>query len=51
MLIASLKKIDQKIKKEEKEEKTLAKLVANDLEEAKMPAEFVSNKSKKEPKQ
>ena len=31
-LIQVLKKIDQKLKKEEKEEKTLAKLKANDFE-------------------
>jgi hypothetical protein len=30
-----LKKLEQKIKKEEKEEKNLAKLIDNDLEEAK----------------
>jgi len=36
-LMASLKKIDQKIKKEEKEEKNLARLIGNDLEEIKMP--------------
>jgi hypothetical protein len=30
-----LKKIEQKIKKEEKEERNLAKLIENDLEEAK----------------
>jgi hypothetical protein len=30
-----LKKIEQKIKKEEKEERNLAKLIENDLEESK----------------
>ena len=30
-----LKKIEQKIKKEEKEDRNLAKLIENDLEEAK----------------
>ena len=31
VLLANLKKIDSKIKKEEKEEKNLARLVANDF--------------------
>lgn len=33
LLIASLKNIDQKLKKEEKEEKNLERLVKNDLQE------------------
>ena len=36
-LIQALKKIDQKLKKEEKEEKMLAKLKANDMDYARMP--------------
>lgn len=35
VLIASLKSIDAKIKKEEKEEKHLARLISNDLDEIK----------------
>lgn len=40
-----LKKIEQKIKKEEKEEKNLAKLIENDLEESKY--QFSLQKSNK----
>ena len=39
-LIQVLKKIDQKLKKEEKEEKTLAKLKATDIEHTKLPPEL-----------
>ena len=39
-LQAELKKIDQKLKKEEKEEKNLAKLIGRDIEEAKLPPEL-----------
>lgn len=35
LMQVELKKLEQKIKKEEKEEKNLAKLIDNDLEEAK----------------
>lgn len=35
--IAELKRIEQKLKKEEKEEKNLAKLIGKDLEEQKIP--------------
>jgi hypothetical protein len=35
--LTNLKKIDSKIKKEEKEERNLAKLISNDLEDVKMP--------------
>ena len=47
-MVASLKKIEQKLKKEEKEERNLAKLIAQDWEEAKIPPEFdkVSKKDK-----
>ena len=38
-LIANLKKIDSKIKKEEKEERNLARLVSNDLDEVKVPSQ------------
>jgi hypothetical protein len=37
VLLASLKKIDSKIKKEEKEERNLARLVTNDFEEVRLP--------------
>ncbi len=37
LLLTNLKKIDSKIKKEEKEERNLAKLISNDLEDVKMP--------------
>jgi len=40
-----LKKIEQKIKKEEKEERNLAKLIENDLEEAKF--QFSLEKTRK----
>ena len=48
-LIQVLKKIDQKLKKEEKEEKTLAKLKATDIEMMKMPNELekLNQKSQK----
>ena len=48
-LIQVLKKIDQKLKKEEKEEKTLAKLKATDIEHTKLPPELekVNLKSQK----
>lgn len=39
LLIANLKNIDAKIKKEEKEERNLARLINNDLEEVKIPAQ------------
>ena len=39
-LQAELKKIDQKLKKEEKEEKNLAKLIGRDIEESKLPPEL-----------
>ena len=35
--IASLKNVDAKIKKEEKEERNLARLISNDLEDIKAP--------------
>jgi len=35
-----LKKIDQKLKKEEKEEKNLAKFIGRDIEESRMPIEI-----------
>lgn len=38
--MSELKKIEQKIKKEEKEEKNLAKLIGKDIEESKMPVEL-----------
>lgn len=38
--IAELKKIEQKLKKEEKEEKNLARLIGKDLEEYKIPQEL-----------
>jgi len=37
-LIANLKNIDAKIKKEEKEERNLARLINNDIEEFKIPS-------------
>lgn len=39
-LIQALKKIDQKLKKEEKEERTLAKLKATDMEYMRLPQEL-----------
>ena len=39
-LIQALKKIDQKLKKEEKEERTLAKLKATDMEYLRLPQEL-----------
>ena len=39
-LIQALKKIDQKLKKEEKEERTLAKLKATDMEYIRLPGEL-----------
>lgn len=38
--ISELKKIEQKLKKEEKEEKNLAKLIGKDIEESKMPLDI-----------
>lgn len=38
--LSELKKIDQKLKKEEKEEKNLAKLIGKDIEECKIPIEL-----------
>lgn len=35
--IASLKNVDAKIKKEEKEERNLARLISNDLEDIRTP--------------
>ena len=35
--IASLKNVDAKIKKEEKEERNLARLIGNDLEDIRIP--------------
>jgi hypothetical protein len=35
--IASLKNVDAKIKKEEKEERNLARLINNDLDDIKIP--------------
>ena len=48
-LIQALKKIDQKLKKEEKEERTLAKLKATDMEYMRLPQELekVNPKSQK----
>ena len=48
-LIQALKKIDQKLKKEEKEERTLAKLKATDMEYMRLPQELekVNTKSAK----
>ena len=49
-MVAGLKKIEQKIKKEEKEERNLAKLIAHDWEDAKLPPEYekVDKPSKKD---
>ena len=38
--LSELKKIDQKLKKEEKEERNLAKLLGKDIEESKIPTEL-----------
>lgn len=38
LLLSNLKKIDSKIKKEEKEERNLARLVCNDFEELRVPS-------------
>ena len=39
--LGELKKIEQKLKKEEKEEKNLAKLMGRDIEESRMPMEVI----------
>ena len=43
--LSELKKIDQKLKKEEKEEKNLAKLIGKDIEECKIPIELEKQKA------
>ena len=43
--LSELKKIDQKLKKEEKEEKNLAKLIGKDIEECKIPIELEKQKT------
>ena len=42
LLIASLKNIDQKLRKEEKEERNLARLVQNDLQEERITLKKVA---------
>lgn len=39
--LSELKKIEQKLKKEEKEEKNLAKFIGRDIEESRMPNELL----------